>query len=67
MAQRITRDDLEGKFRAVQDSLQGKVDDQKQTLTTAAIVGGVLVLLLVYVIGRRTGRRKTSIVEIRRS
>lgn len=67
MAQRITRDDLEGKFRAVQDSLQGKVDDQRQTLTTAAIVGGVVLLLLVYVVGRRSGRRKTSIVEIRRS
>lgn len=67
MAQRITRDDLENKFRTVQDSLQGKVDDQRQTLTTVAVVGGVLLLVLVYIVGRRSGRRKTSIVEIRRA
>ena len=39
--QRITRDDLEAKFKALQDDVQGKVTDKKQTIQTAAIAGGV--------------------------
>ena len=38
MAQRITREDLEGKFRSVQNDLQGKVDDKKNSIATAAAV-----------------------------
>ena len=67
MAQRhITRGDLEAKFREIQDDVQGKVDDKKATLKTVAIAGGVLILLLAYVFGRRSGRKKTTLVEIRR-
>ena len=38
--QRITRDDLEAKFRAIQDDVQGNVEDKKQTMITAAAVAG---------------------------
>jgi hypothetical protein len=64
--QRITRDDLESKFRQLQDSVQGKVDDSKKTLMTAGIVAGVLVLLIVFLLGSRRGKKKTTLVEIRR-
>ena len=67
MAQRhITRGDLERKFQEIQDDVQGKVDDKKSTLRTAAIAGGFVVLFLIYVLGRRSGRKKTTLVEIRR-
>ena len=67
MAQRhITRGDLEAKFREIQDDVQGKVEDKKATLKTVAIAGGVIVLLLAYFFGRRSGRKKTTLVEIRR-
>ena len=66
MAQRITRDDLENKFRDVQGGLQGKLQDRKQSSATAAAVGGVVLLLLFFVLGRRSGRKKTTFVEIRR-
>ena len=64
--QRITRDDLEAKFRALQDDVQHKVNDKKQTMTTAAIAGGVLILLLVFFLGKRSGKKKTTYVELRR-
>jgi hypothetical protein len=64
--QRITRDDLESRFRALQDEVQGKVNDKKQTLTTVAMVGGVVLLLLVFLLGRRAGKKKTTLVEVRR-
>jgi len=66
MAQRITREDLEGKFRSVQDDLQTKVDDKKNSLATAVAVGGIVLLLIFFVLGRRSGRKKTTFVEIRR-
>jgi hypothetical protein len=66
MAQRITREDLEGKFRSVQNDLQGKVDDKKNSIATAAAVGGIVLLLIFFVLGRRSGSKKTSFVEIRR-
>ncbi|MDP2291946.1 MAG: hypothetical protein Q8M22_12210 [Actinomycetota bacterium] len=64
--QRITRDDLESKFREAQGGWQGKLNDQKQTLATIATVGGVVLLILVFLIGKRSGKKKTTFVEIRR-
>jgi hypothetical protein len=64
--QRITRDDLEAKFRALQGEVQSKVDEKKQSVATIAAVGGVVLLLIVYVLGRRSGKKKTTLVEIRR-
>jgi uncharacterized membrane protein YvbJ len=64
--QRITRDDLEAKFKALQDDVQGKVTDKKQTIQTAAIAGGVLLLLIFFFLGKRSGKKKTTFVEIRR-
>ncbi len=64
--QRITRDDLETRFRQLQDSVQGRVEDKKQTLMTAGIVAGVVLLLVVFLLGSRRGKKKTTLVEIRR-
>jgi hypothetical protein len=66
MAQRITRDDLESKFRDVQGNLQGKLHDRKQALITAATAAGVILLIVFFLLGRRSGRKKTTFVEIRR-
>ena len=64
--QRITRDDLEAKFRAIQDDVQGKVEDKNQTMITAAAVAGIVLLLLFFFLGKRSGNKKTTFVEIRR-
>lgn len=63
---RITRDDLEAKFRSAQEGLQGKLDANKQPVVAAAAAGGVLLLIVVYLLGRRAGRKKSAFVEIRR-
>ena len=65
-AKPITRDDLEARFRRIQDDVQSKVHDKKQTLVTVAAAGGVVLLLVFFLLGRRSGKKKTTLVEIRR-
>ena len=62
----VTREDLEAKFRSVQGDMQSKLDDKKPSLLTGAAIGGVILLLLVFLIGKRSGKKKTTLVEIRR-
>ena len=63
---KVSRDDLEHHFLSLQRGMQGKVHDRKNTLVTAAGIAGVLLVLLVFLFGRRSGKRKTTLVEIRR-
>lgn len=62
----ITRDDLEQRFQQLQDGVRGQVDDRKNTFLTAAGIGGLLIVLLIFLVGRRSGKKKTTYVEIRR-
>jgi hypothetical protein len=63
---RITRNDLESKFRAFQGEVQGKVDDKKQTLVAAGAGIGMFLMIVFFLLGRRSGKKKTTLVEIRR-
>ena len=63
---KITREDLERGFRGLQGEVKEKVDEQRSKLVVAATVAGVIVVLLVFLFGRRAGRKKNTYVEIRR-
>ena len=63
---RITRDDLEQRFSALQDDLKGKVAERKRSLVAGADVVVVVLLVVVFLLGKRSGKRKTTLVEIRR-
>ncbi len=62
----ITKADLESKLR----ELQGEVDETKESaLSTAIAVGAVIavgVVAVAFLLGRRKGKRRTTIVEVRR-
>ncbi|MDX2382186.1 MAG: hypothetical protein QNM02_20810 [Acidimicrobiia bacterium] len=62
----ITEDDLRNKFQAVQDQLQGKVEDQKSTIAATVAGVGVVLAIVFFLLGKRAGRKKSTIVEIRR-
>jgi hypothetical protein len=64
--QSITREDLERRFSALQGDIKGAVASRKQTLITSASVVAIVLLLIVFLLGKRSGKRKTTLVEIRR-
>ena len=63
---RITRDDIESKLRQI----RGEVSEVGNASKGYALAAGVVVLTAVvagaYLLGRRKGRRRTTVVEVRR-
>lgn len=62
----ITRHDIENKFR----ELQGEVDETAESTKSLALAIGVAVAVTVvaaaFLLGRKRGRKRTTVVEIRR-
>ena len=63
---KITRDDLERRFKALQDDVTEITETKKPTITVLAVGGVVVGLLAAYLLGRRGGRRRRGYLEIRR-
>ncbi|MDY7105432.1 MAG: hypothetical protein S0880_29955 [Actinomycetota bacterium] len=66
MSETITREDIEGKFRELQGELGSTADDARGAAGYAAIAAAVLVVLLAFFLGRRSGKAGSTVVEIRR-
>ncbi len=64
--EKITPDDLRNKLQAFQGSVQGTVDDQKTNLTAVAGGAVAVLMILMFLLGKRSGKKKSAIVEIRR-
>lgn len=62
----ITADDLRNKLQGLQGEIQGKVDDQKTTIASVAAGGAMVLMIVMFLLGKRSGRKKSAIVEIRR-
>ena len=62
----ISRDDLERKLRAFQGDIKGAVDNQRNNLVMAAGALGLVLVIVFYLLGRRSGKKKSTVVEIRR-
>jgi hypothetical protein len=62
----ITRDDIEDKFRELLGGARTEVASAKNTVVTVGIVVGVILLLIAFLLGRRGGKKRTTVVEIRR-
>lgn len=64
--ERITRADIEAKFAELQGDVESAGEAAKGMGIVVAAVVGVAVLGLVFLLGKRRGKKKTTIVEIRR-
>jgi hypothetical protein len=63
---RVGRDEIEAKLR----ELQGGVDDATDRAVSTVLVAGaaiaVGIVVVAYFLGRRKGRKRSTIVEVRR-
>lgn len=62
----ISRGDIEAKLREIRGEVDTTAGEARPYALAAAAVGAVAILAVVYVMGRRKGRKKTTVVEIRR-
>ncbi len=63
---RITRDDLEAKLREMSGGVEETVDAVRPKLISTAAAGVVLAVLIAYLLGRRRGRARSAVIEIRK-
>jgi hypothetical protein len=63
---RITRDDIENKFRELQGEVETATDDVRSYAATVGAVLAVIALLLAFLLGRNRAKRTRTVVEIRR-
>jgi hypothetical protein len=65
-AKKITRDDIESKLR----ELQGEVDENLESARSVGVAAGVgvavLLVLVAYFLGRRRGKKRQMVLEIKR-
>ncbi|MDA8392088.1 MAG: hypothetical protein M0Z87_04650 [Actinomycetota bacterium] len=63
---RVSRQDIETKLRQIQGSLAGEVEEAEPTMIKVAIAAAAAVIVLTYIVGRRRGRIRSTVVEVRR-
>ena len=63
----VTRADIEAKLREIRGTAEDAAPDVPDTAQRTGLVAGALAVVVVaFVLGRRRGRKKSTIVEIRR-
>jgi hypothetical protein len=63
---KISKQDIENKIRVLQADISGRASDKKQSLIAMGSIALSVVVVLTYLLGRRSGRRRGSRVEFRR-
>jgi hypothetical protein len=65
-AKKITRDDIEAKLREVAGDVDTQVEAAKPKIIGGAVAAALITILVVYLLGRRSGKKRSAVVEIRR-
>ena len=64
--ERITRQDLEAELRVTAGETDGSIGDRRASLVLAAAVAVTVVGAVAYLVGRRAGHHRSTVVEVRR-
>ncbi len=64
--ERVTRDDLESKFRQLKGDVTQTARSAQKTIVTVGVAAAVGVVVVAFLLGRRRGKRQRTVVEIRR-
>ncbi len=63
---RISREDIESKLREIRSEVTSTTDAAKPAILTVAAVAAVAVIGVAYLLGRRKGKKRSTLVEITR-
>ncbi len=63
---RITRADIEGKLRDMRGEVEETAEAAKAPIMAIAAGVAAVVVIAAFMLGKRRGRRKSTVVEIRR-
>ncbi|MDQ6697326.1 MAG: hypothetical protein M3Z46_07695 [Actinomycetota bacterium] len=63
---KITPSDLESKFEELQGDVNEQAEAAKSTAATIGAVVAVVVVLGIFLLGKRRGKKKTTVIEVRR-
>jgi len=62
----VTRADIEHKLAEIRGIADDSTEVAQDATKTGLVVAGVAVVVIAFVLGKRRGRKKSTIVEIRR-
>jgi hypothetical protein len=63
---KITRDDIEAKLREIQGDVNDRAEAAKVPAIAIAVGVAVVAIAAAYFLGRRKGKRRQTVLEIRR-
>jgi hypothetical protein len=63
---RITRADIEAKLRAIRDDIEPVGEQAKGGLMAAAPVVVAVLIIGAYFLGKRSGKKRRAVIEIKR-
>ena len=63
---RITRADIEAKLRAIRDDVEPVGEQAKGGLMAAAPVVAAVLVIGAYLLGKRSGKKRRAVIEIKR-
>jgi len=63
---KVSKADIEQKLRNLQGGVEQTIVSQRQKIIGAVAAVGVFTILLAFLLGRRSGKKKNTVVEIRR-
>jgi len=64
--QAVTRADIEAKLAQIKGVTDDTTEVAEEAAKTGLVVAGVAVVVVAFLLGRRRGRKKSTIVEVRR-
>lgn len=65
--EKISPDDIKAKLTAIQNDATSGVEEAKSQIVTVGAALAVIVLLLAFILGRRSGSHKNTIIEVKRA
>lgn len=62
----ITPDQIKSKLHDIQGGATAQVEEAKNQLITAATIVGLVLLIVMFLLGKRSGKRSSAVIEVRR-